>query len=182
MCLRTLGSSSRSSPTWPPTRATRCPTGGKLTLAVSVSAGEVLLRATDSGVGMSDEVKARVFEPFYTTKAVGTRHRTGLATSRSIIDQAREPWSCNRPAGERDHLHHPVAADDGKTCPARPGPVAPRRRSGSPGRCCWWRMIPRFGGWRPGRPCGLRASRCSRPRTAASGWSGQGLVQRRAAS
>jgi signal transduction histidine kinase len=31
----------------------------------------VMLAITDTGAGMSEEVKARVFEPFFSTKAVG---------------------------------------------------------------------------------------------------------------
>jgi two-component system cell cycle sensor histidine kinase/response regulator CckA len=64
------------------------PAGGKLTLAVSVSAEQVLLQASDTGVGMSEAVKARVFEPFFTTKDVGSGTGLGLATSFAIIAQA----------------------------------------------------------------------------------------------
>ncbi|MDB5439872.1 MAG: histidine kinase, partial [Caulobacteraceae bacterium] len=39
----------------------------------------VQLRISDTGVGMTDEVKTRVFEPFYTTKEVGKGSGLGLA-------------------------------------------------------------------------------------------------------
>ena len=44
------------------------------------------LEVEDPGTGMSEEVQARVFEPFYTTKAEGTG--LGLATVRRLVYQA----------------------------------------------------------------------------------------------
>jgi two-component system cell cycle sensor histidine kinase/response regulator CckA len=79
------------------------PNGGKLTIATSdvtidengarampgIIPGEyVMLSIHDTGTGMTDEVKAHLFEAFFTTKALGKGTGLGLATCQTIVQQS----------------------------------------------------------------------------------------------
>ena len=56
-------------------------------LWVEVTANEVILVVEDSGHGIPDEVAAKMFAPFFTTKPVGKGTGIGLSVSRSLIER-----------------------------------------------------------------------------------------------
>lgn len=61
------------------------PDGGTLTISTGVKDEYVWLAVEDTGIGMSDEVKKRVFLPFFTTKDIGQGTGLGLAVVHGIV-------------------------------------------------------------------------------------------------
>jgi two-component system, cell cycle sensor histidine kinase and response regulator CckA len=68
------------------------PLGGQLLIETSdqeLPTGSVVrVTVTDTGVGMSEEVRAHIFEPFFTTKDTGKGTGLGLATAYGIVKQS----------------------------------------------------------------------------------------------
>ncbi|MES2489000.1 MAG: DAHL domain-containing protein [Pseudomonadota bacterium] len=60
---------------------------GKIFVHTSAEQNGVSIRIIDNGCGMSDEVRARIFEPFYTTKPVGKGTGLGLSIVFRIIEE-----------------------------------------------------------------------------------------------
>ena len=94
------------------------PGGGKLTFAVSnVEIDEAdssqypgllpgkyaVLSVSDTGSGMIPEVKARLFEPFFSTREFGQGSGLGLATMYGIVLQSAAESSPER-AGPWNHV------------------------------------------------------------------------------
>jgi two-component system cell cycle sensor histidine kinase/response regulator CckA len=63
------------------------PQGGRLTIETANVSQVVMLAASDTGCGMDNETRARLFEPYFTTKEPGRGTGVGLATVYDVVTQ-----------------------------------------------------------------------------------------------
>jgi CheY-like chemotaxis protein len=73
----------------------------------------VRLAITDTGMGMSEETKARVFEPFFSTKAVGQGTGLGLSTCYGILKQGEGHIAIYSEVGRGTTIQVYLPATDG---------------------------------------------------------------------
>jgi C4-dicarboxylate-specific signal transduction histidine kinase len=76
------GDALQSSPSSPTTRAP------SVTIRAALADGRVRIEVEDTGPGIAVEVRERIFEPFVTTKEVGSGTGLGLAVCRGIVESA----------------------------------------------------------------------------------------------
>jgi CheY-like chemotaxis protein len=87
------------------------PLGGTLTICCKRKGDRIQLRFADTGTGMDEEVRERVFEPFYTTKGVnGTG--LGLSVSYGIIERHEGTITVSSRIGEGTSFHIDLPFDD----------------------------------------------------------------------
>lgn len=63
------------------------PEGGTITLKSEALKDKVIVQVGDTGIGMTEEVMTRIFDPYYTTKGVGNSG-LGLSVSWSLVVRA----------------------------------------------------------------------------------------------
>lgn len=119
------------------------PTGGHLTIgtadvwlddskaqALECRPGAyVMLSMTDSGCGMTEEVRSRIFDPFFTTKAPGTGTGLGLAMVFGIVRQSGGGIGVDSAVGKGSTFRLYLPAIEETPTPAG-GPVAEAGRGG----------------------------------------------------
>ena len=102
------------------------PGGGRLTIETGNVGQAVMLAVGDTGSGMDDETRARLFEPYFTTKEPGRGSGLGLATVYDVVTQCGGQISVISDAGSGStfKIYLPRAAELTLSPPVLPPPVA----------------------------------------------------------
>lgn len=76
--------------------------GGVFAITMDSDANErfAVIQLIDNGSGMDDGVRARIFEPFYTTKAPGEGTGLGLSVVRDLVEEANGEIEANSTPGQ----------------------------------------------------------------------------------
>ncbi|HEY7499658.1 MAG TPA: ATP-binding protein [Vicinamibacterales bacterium] len=86
---------------------------GSITIETLASGGTHSVDVTDSGPGISPELRGRIFEPFFTTREVGEGTGLGLSISHGIASSHGGSLSlADSPGGARFRLSLPAATDE----------------------------------------------------------------------
>jgi signal transduction histidine kinase len=88
------------------------PRGGWLTIATRLENGEALAEVSDTGSGIPPEHLARIYDPFFTTKASGQGTGLGLSITYGIVREHDGAIHCDSAPGQgtRFTLRFPPAA------------------------------------------------------------------------
>ncbi len=66
------------------------PAPRKINLSASAESDRILIQIQDNGPGMSEEIKQRIFEPFYSTKGAGMGTGLGLSVAYFIVTEQHQ--------------------------------------------------------------------------------------------
>ncbi len=58
---------------------------GKVMVSTQQIENQVIIKGSDNGIGMSEAIKAKIFQPFFTTKPTGQGTGLGLSLAYDII-------------------------------------------------------------------------------------------------
>ena len=88
------------------------PSGGWLTVCSRVEDGSAVIEVADTGSGISPEHLSRIYDPFFTTKAVGQGTGLGLSVTYGVVQEHHGTIACVSRSGHgtRFTLTLPLAA------------------------------------------------------------------------
>ena len=100
------------------------PRGGTLSVAAQLASGRVLIRVSDSGTGIPEDIREHVFDPFFTTKEVGRGTGLGLPICQRIVERLGGTMTLESEVGHGTTVHVDL--------PSR-RPAAPQQRTRNEG-------------------------------------------------
>jgi two-component system NtrC family sensor kinase len=97
------------------------PRGGWLSVATRVVNGQAIAEIADTGSGIPPEQLARIYDPFFTTKAIGRGTGLGLSITYGIVHEHDGAIRCDSAVGQgtRFTLTLPVAPAAERTARAQ---------------------------------------------------------------
>ena len=105
--------------------------GHEIRLKLAAIPGRIELSVSDTGVGIAAGLQARIFEPFYTTKAPGEGAGLGLVIVRDIVERFGGKVTVDSEPGRGSTFTAVFPAEDQVAVVpvvAAPAPLAPRAR------------------------------------------------------
>ena len=102
------------------------PSGGWLTIATRVEGDRAIAEVRDTGIGVSPEHLARIYDPFFTTKGTGRGTGLGLSISYGIVQEHDGTIECQSALGQGTTF---IARVRGAAPAARPSRRARRGRA-----------------------------------------------------
>jgi two-component system, NtrC family, sensor kinase len=90
------------------------PSGGWLTIATRIDGRQLVATVSDTGSGIPPEQLARIYDPFFTTKAIGRGTGLGLSITYGIVQEHDGAIRCDSAVGQgtRFTLALPLAASE----------------------------------------------------------------------
>jgi signal transduction histidine kinase len=97
------------------------PRGGTLTITTRHTDEEVFVEIEDTGAGIPEEIRPRIFEPFFSTKPIHMGSGLGLIIAKEVVERSggTVEFTSQSGAGTTFRLRVPVAP------PVTPGPEGP---------------------------------------------------------